>query len=170
MNTRVPFFGIAVGIAAVFAAAFLKPTVRIVYNPSDSAPRGWYLMRPASGLSVGEYVVARLPSDTAAFAAVRGYLPRSVPILKQIAALNGQHVCIRDGVVYVGGTAMARTLDHDGKGRPLTAWRHCQVLGIDEVFLLNTTNPGSFDSRYFGPIDASFVRGRAIPLMTEELQ
>ena len=170
MITRGPIFGIALGIAAVFAAAYVKPTVRIVYNPSDSAPRGWYLVRPAPRLSVGEYVVARLPSDTAAFAATRGYLPRSVPILKQIGAVNGQRVCIRDGVVYVSGAAMARVLDHDGKGRPLTAWRHCQELGVGELFLLNTTNPGSFDSRYFGPIDASFVRGRATPLMTKTLQ
>jgi conjugative transfer signal peptidase TraF len=170
MIARGPIFGIALGIAAAFAAAHVKPTVCIVYNPSDSAPRGWYLVRPASRLSVGEYVVARLPNDTAAFAATRGYLPRSVPILKQIAAVNGQRVCIRDAVVYVDGAAVTRTLDRDGRGRPLTAWRHCQVLGVDELFLLNSKNPGSFDSRYFGPIDASFVRGRAIPLLTMELQ
>jgi conjugative transfer signal peptidase TraF len=170
MIARGPIFGIILGIATVLAAAYMKPAVRIVYNPSDSAPRGWYLVRPASRLSVGEYVVARLPSETAAFAATRGYLPRSVPILKQIAAIGGQRVCIRNGVVYVDGAALARTLDRDGKNRSLTAWRRCQMLGADELFLLNVTNPGSFDSRYFGPLDTSFVRGRAIPLMTEEVQ
>jgi len=44
------------------------------------------------------------------------------------------------------------------------------VLGVDELFLLNATNLGSFDSRYFGPIDASFVRGRALLLVTVALQ
>jgi hypothetical protein len=60
-----------------------------------------------------------------------------------------------------------RALDRDGTARSLTAWRDCQVLGVDELFVLNTMDPGLFDSRYFRPIDASFVRGRD-PLGDEE--
>jgi type IV secretory pathway protease TraF len=93
-----------------------------------------------------------------------------VPILKKIAAVAGQHVCIRDTVVYIDGNAVARTLDSDAKERPLTAWAHCRHLIGDELFLLNPHNKASFDSRYFGPLDASFVRGRAIPLATLEGQ
>ena len=158
------------GIAAFIAAACVTPATRIVYNPSDSAPRGWYLVFQAARVRVGDYVVVRLPRDTAALAAARDYLPRSVPILKQIAALGGQRVCIRNAVVYVDGAAITRALDVDSKGRPLTAGVHCRALFDDELFLLNLTNPRSFDSRYFGPIDASFVRGRAIPLSTTDMQ
>jgi conjugative transfer signal peptidase TraF len=125
---------------------------------------------PAARVRVGDYVVVRLPRDTAALAAARDYLPRSIPILKQIAALGGQYVCIRDAVVYIDGSAKARALAVDGNGRPLTAWAHCRVLLEGESFLLNLTNPGSFDSRYFGPVDVSFVRGRAIPLSTTDTQ
>lgn len=170
MIPRRPLFGIVVGVTAIIAAAYVKPPIRLVYNASDSAPRGWYLVVPAAHFRVGEYVVARLPNDTSTLAAKRGYLARSVPILKRVAALNGQRVCIRNAIVYVDGAAVARTRDVDGKGRPLTPWQHCEVLGVDELFLLNVTNPGSFDSRYFGPLDASFVRGRAIPLMTADQQ
>ena len=47
-------------------------------------------------------------------------------------------------------------------------WAQCRQLVVDELFLLNVTNPASFDSRYFGPIDASFVVGRAVALWTAQ--
>ena len=170
MMVRRPLVGILFGVAALVAASWLTPSIRLVYNPSDSAPRGWYLVLAATQFSVGDYVLARLPSDTAELAAARDYLPRSVPILKQIAAVAGQRICVRDAVVYVDGAPLARTLDRDGKGRPLTPWRHCEQLDARDLFLLNPANPASFDSRYFGPIDLSFVRGHAVPLMTEDLR
>jgi conjugative transfer signal peptidase TraF len=151
-------------VSALVWAAWAKPAVRIVYNASDSAPRGLYIVSPAADLQVGDYVVARLPEATANFAATRDYLPRFVPVLKQIAALPGQQVCIRNGSVYVDGTAVARTLNEDGKRRPLSPWKACRPLVDGEIFLLNSGNPASFDSRYFGPVDVSFVRGRAVHL------
>jgi conjugative transfer signal peptidase TraF len=166
MTIRGPIVGMILGVTALVATAYLKPAARLVYNPTDSAPRGWYLVVPMTHAHPGDFVVALLPSDTAALAALRGYLPRSVPILKQIAAVAGQHVCIRDTVVYIDGNAVAQTLDSDAKARPLTAWARCRRLINDELFLLNPHNKASFDSRYFGPLDASFVRGRAIPLAT----
>ena len=170
MTIRGPIVGMLLGITALFAAGCLKPSIRLVYNPTDSAPRGWYVVVPMTRAHPGDYVVALLPSDTATLAATRGYLPRSVPILKQIAAVAGQLVCIRDTVVYIDGNAVARTLDSDAKDRPLTAWTPCRHLISDELFLLNPHNQASFDSRYFGPLDASFVRGRAIPLATPDGQ
>ena len=170
MTGRGPLVGMIVGVAALVAATYVKPAVRIVYNPSDSAPRGWYLVLPADHFRVGDYVVAQLPSDVALLAARRDYLPRSVPILKQIAAVAGQFVCVRDAVVYIDGGMLARTLSVDGMNRPLTPWPYCRRLVVNEVFLLNPGNLASFDSRYFGPLDASFVRGRAIPLWTVKSQ
>ncbi len=106
----------------------------------------------------------------AALAAARDHLSRFVAILKQIGAISGQRVGIRNAVICIDGAAVVRALDEDGNARSLTPWQHCEGLGVDELFRLNATNPGSFDIRYFGPIDASFVRGRVISLMTEELQ
>ena len=44
------------------------------------------------------------------------------------------------------------------RGAALPAWRECRILAPDEVFLLGDT-PGSFDSRYFGPVRRSDVVG-----------
>src|SRR4051812_25740001 len=40
----------------------------------------------------------------------------------------------------------------------------CRRLALRELLLLSSTNPASFDSRYFGPILASDVIGSAQPL------
>jgi conjugative transfer signal peptidase TraF len=164
MIARLTLVCMCLGVSALVWAVAARPAVRIVYNASDSAPRGLYTVSPSTALHVGDYVVARLPEATASFAATRGYLPRSVPVLKQIAALAGQQVCVRSGSVYVDETAVARTQNEDGRHRPLTPWQACRLLVDGEIFLLNTANPASYDSRYFGPLDVSFVLGRAVHL------
>lgn len=157
-------FGMLAGVTTLAAATYGRPELRIVYNASDSAPRGWYRVSHADHLRVGDYVVARLPEDVAAMANQRGYLPRSVPVLKRIAAINGQQVCVDDATVYIDGKSVARALKVDANLRALPVWRQCRALADGELFLLNSDSPASFDSRYFGPIDVSFVYGLAIPL------
>ena len=64
----------------------------------------------------------------------------------------------------VVGSAVARTLNADQSNRPQTARAQLQVLIHDELFVFNAMVPASFDSWFFGPIDSSFVRGRATRL------
>jgi conjugative transfer signal peptidase TraF len=158
----------ALAVGAISLSIWGKAEPRLVYNPSESAPRGWYLVHPSTALQVGDYVIAMLPHDTTAFASRRRYLPKHVPVLKQIAAVAGQRVCVRQGTVVIEGAAVATTLPLDGNGRLLQAWSHCRKLESGELFLLNANRPSSFDSRYFGPIDASFVRGKVTSLWTTE--
>ncbi|WP_302409656.1 S26 family signal peptidase [Comamonas kerstersii] len=162
----------ACGLAALAWAAFVRPAAHVVYNPSDSVPVGWYRIEragsPPRPLSVGSIVLARLPADVAALAAQRGYLPSHVPLLKRVGAVAPQHVCIVAGQVRIDGVPVAAVLPADRLGRPLPSWPHCRPLAEGEVFLLSTTNPASFDSRYFGPIQASAVIGIAQPLYLEK--
>ena len=135
MRTSSVLLGGAFGVLAVAVSAWVKPDIRLVYNPTQSAPRGWYVVHPAAQLAVGDYVIAQLPRDIAAFAAKRRYLPRHVPVLKRIAATTGQRVCVRDGTVLIDGAAVATTLAIDGKRRSLSAWSHCRKLELGELFL-----------------------------------
>jgi conjugative transfer signal peptidase TraF len=159
-------FCVLAGTAAAAAPAVWRPDVRLVYNASASAPRGWYLIRPATTPNVGDYVLATLPLAAAALAAKRGYLPAGVPILKQVGAVAGQHVCITGDALLIDGNPFGRLRRSDSNGRQLTGWPQCRRLAKGELMLLSTTNPASFDSRYFGPIVASAVRGRAVPFWT----
>ena len=156
----------SLGIAALAWPSLHTSVARIVYNPSDSVPPGWYRIDPPDSLHVGSIVLARLPADAAALAALRGYLPEHIPLLKRIGAMSPQQVCIEKHIVRIDGVAVAGVHRVDGRGRPLSAWQQCRPLRDGELFLLSATNPASFDSRYFGPIAVSVVIGSAQPLWT----
>lgn len=170
MNARVHRWGVvlfaSLGIAALTWPSVHTPVARLVYNPSDSVPLGWYRIGPPYALHVGSFVLARLPADAAALAAQRGYLPEHIPLLKRIGAMSPQHVCIKKHIVRIDGVAVTNVRATDGRGRPLLAWQACRRLHDGELFLLSTTNPASFDSRYFGPVTLSAVIGSAQPLWT----
>ncbi|MBK7991574.1 MAG: S26 family signal peptidase [Rhodoferax sp.] len=164
--------GLAAAVAALTVPMLVPFQVRIVYNPSDSVARGWYLIAPMtnpSALQPGRVVLARLPAGAAAFAAQRGYLPESVPILKRVGAVAPQSVCVQDRLVRIDGIAVATVRTHDGAHRPMLFWSRCRPLMGGELFLLSSTNLASFDSRYFGPIDTASVLGVAHPLWTTEV-
>lgn len=162
MTQRIVFIA-ALGLA-LLAFTLTAPPVHIVYNASDSAPRGWYFITTAAVVRNGDLVLAELPPDVAAFADQRNYLPHTVPILKHVAALAGQHVCIQQRIVSIDDRALAVALLRDGAQRMLPVWNHCRALADDELFLFSPEPEGAFDSRYFGPLRRSAVRGIARPL------
>ena len=110
--------------------------------------------------------MVRPPEPLAEFLADRAYLPRGVPLLKHILALPGQSVCRDALAVTIDGTAVGAARERDSRDRPLPSWSGCRILRQDEVFLLNRQSADSLDGRYFGPLPASSVVGRAIPLWT----
>jgi conjugative transfer signal peptidase TraF len=154
------------GALTLMAGSTAHPRTRLIYNASDSAPRGFYAVVESANPQVGDLVIAALPASIRRFAAARGYLPDGVPVLKRVAAVERDFVCVHDDAVLVDQQAIARTGALDGAGRPMPIWTQCRVLMTGEVFLIGVSSPASFDSRYFGPIDASFVQGRAIPWLT----
>ena len=165
----------ACGLAALAWASFVHPLPRLIYNPSDSVAVGWYRVDPLHHwpgslprpLSVGNIILTTLPPDAAALAAQRGYLPARVPLLKRVGAVAPQTVCVFDALVWIDGVPVAAVLPADRLGRTLSSWPHCRRLEVGELFLLSSTNPASFDSRYFGPVSASTVIGIAHPVWLE---
>jgi conjugative transfer signal peptidase TraF len=139
---------------------------RVIYNPSASAPRGWYRVAPAQGLKVDDYVLVNLPWTIKRLADQRHYLPASVPLLKRIGAVANQFVCGRGHSLWIDGHLAAIALTHDSAGRELVAWYGCRELGANELLLISRDHMDSFDSRYFGPIRMSAVMGKASPVWT----
>ena len=166
-STRSLLLVTVAGIAAIgFRTACCDFLPFLLYNPSMSAPRGFYWRDPLATYRVGQYAFARLPAAPAALAAQRGYLPANILLLKPIAAVHGDVVCVRHGLAFINGQQVVRLLTRDAHGRLLKPWSGCRALDADEVFLLGHSNPASFDGRYFGPVHYSDLRGVATALWT----
>ncbi len=156
----------ALGIVAIGATAGSERTPRFVWNVSGSVPTGLYRVRPASDLTVATIVAAYPPEPLATWLAEGGYLPRGVPLLKRVLALEGQTVCRIGPIIWVDGRQIGAARKQDHSGRPLPVWRGCRVIGADEVFLMNPDEPASLDGRYFGPLPLTSIAGLAEPLWT----
>jgi conjugative transfer signal peptidase TraF len=165
MSRRMGALSVAALGVALTAVPPLDPPL-LIWNASASVPVGLYVVERPIGLRVADIVVVRPPEPLAEFLADRAYLPRGVPLLKHVSALAGQSVCRNSLAVTIDGAAIGDARERDIRGRPLPSWQGCRVVSADEVFLMNPRSADSFDGRYFGPLPASSVIGRAIPLWT----
>ena len=166
MTRRVALGAAAAAVLALGVPSLLRPAPLLLWNASASVPIGLYAVRPAGSLAAGELVAVAPPPGLASFLAARGYLPVGVPLLKHIAALPGQIVCRAADKIAVDGDAIGAVLERDHLGQPLPDWRGCVILAEGEVFLMNPAAPDSLDGRYFGPLPATTIVGRAVPLWT----
>ena len=139
-----------------------------IWNASNSVPIGLYRVQPATRLAVTELVAVQPPDLLAAFLDLNGYLPIGAPMLKRVLALAGQTVCRNGLTIAVDGIEVGDAQERDGRGRPLPVWRGCRVVADGDVFVMNWQSADSLDSRYFGPLPASAVIGRAVPVWTDE--
>lgn len=145
----------AVGvIMTAMADSGERPALALI-NESPSLPRGFYL-RTGAAIAPGSIVAVPQPWAARPYLARLG-MPGGVLLLKRVAAVGGDRVCAVDGVIRTPGR-QATALERDRRGSVLPVWRACRVLAAEEVFLLGDT-PGSFDSRYFGPVRRSDVVG-----------
>lgn len=150
-----------VGVSFVGAGAlFQLPTV-MLWNPSDSMPRGFYWVERGRVGGRGEIAVIDPGPFVVGLLAERGYLAPGVPLLKPIAGVAGDTVCRFGDAVEINGKPMAHALWADRSGRQLPVWSGCVRLADDEVFVLSTHSPDSLDGRYFGTFRRSQIIGKA---------
>ena len=147
--------------------ALLAPRPRLIWNASASAPIGLYRLTATAHPATGDLVAIKLPHALARYMADRNYLASGVPLWKHVAARPGARVCRTGPRVTVDGRLTATALPRDSHGRPLPVWHGCHIVGGDQLFLLNDT-PDSMDARYFGPIPAAGLLGRATPVLTRD--
>ena len=107
-----------------------------------------FFSRVNLGYSRGDVVYARMPSG-------ENYV-------KRIVALEGDVVDLRDGVLYVNGVpdenphARGTTLPQTG------IVEYPYTVGEDMAFLVGDNREGSVDSRTFGALLLSSIRGKLI--------
>lgn len=158
----------ALAAMGVAVASTVETPTKLIWNATASAPVGFYTVEPADRIDVPELVAVMPPEPLAAFMVERGYIARGVPLLKRVLGLPGQRVCRIGRTITVDGIEMGEALERDRIGHDLPVWQGCRVIGDGELFLMNWEVRDSLDGRYFGPIPASSVIGRALPLWTDE--
>ncbi|MDH6257639.1 S26 family signal peptidase [Bradyrhizobium sp. BR13661] len=168
MNGRFGTILTALAAVAALVSTIGGTTPWYIWNASNSVPIGLYRVAPARKFTVTELVAVQPPDPLAAFLDLNDYLPYGVPMLKRIVALPGQVVCRTGLTITVDGLEMGQARERDGRNRPLPAWQGCHIIGEDEIFVMNWQSTDSLDSRYFGPLPASAVIGRALPVWTDE--
>lgn len=150
-------------LVALGLSVMARPAPLLVWNSSVSAPLGLYIVMPETRLRPGDMVLVTPPESIADMAARRGYLPRDVPLIKQVAAIGGDHVCAKGDIITVNGDTVAVRQKADSAGRPLPWWQGCRVLSPGEILFLMPAAQ-SLDGRYFGPLSSVHVIGRLVPL------
>lgn len=89
----------------------------------------------------------------------------SIPYIKRVIGVGGDHVALRDGEVYVNGVALVEPyLSDDGPGQgatlPLDGTTEWDV-PAGQVLVMGDHRARSVDSRSFGPVPVDQVIGRA---------
>ncbi|WP_033921061.1 S26 family signal peptidase [Sphingomonas sp. 37zxx] len=161
MSTYFATMGVAV-------SAFVDLPKKLIWNVTASAPIGLYAVQPPDGIEITDLAVVAPPEPVASFLEAGGYVPRGVPLMKRVLALAGQKVCRENLLVTVDGIAMGTARERDSHGRDLPVWQGCRTIAEGEVFLMNWQSADSLDGRYFGPLPAKSIVGRATPLWTDE--
>lgn len=168
MSGRSPTIFTAIVASSLLLSTVGGVTPRYIWNASNSVPIGLYRVQPATRLTVTELVAVQPPDLLAAFLDLNGYLPIGVPMLKRVLAIPGQTVCRNGLTIAVDGIDVGDAKERDGRGRPLPTWHGCRVIAEGDVFVMNWQSEDSLDSRYFGPLSASAIIGKAIPVWTCE--
>lgn len=132
-------------------------------------PVGLYRSRPdsdASALLPGTIVAVCLPDRLALWGRKRGYLMRgrcpdgTAPIGKPIFATSGDTVTVTSSGLARNRTLAAdtRALAHDRAGLPLLRIPSgTYPVTVGQLWLVSTHTTSSWDSRYFGPVQAADV-------------
>ena len=158
-------------LAAATAAVGLAHSVGLRLNLTPSLPRGVYLLR--SGVPVkGDLVAACLPHEAASLGRERGYLgpghcpAGAAPVLKFAATIAGDVVAVGADIKVNGKHLQPAPPLEDRAGRPLEIFPagHYE-LAAGELWLYSPSTR-SWDSRFFGPVQAENVLGVVRPICT----
>ncbi len=157
----------AVGFATVLAAGASCALARhLLVNLTPSMPRGLYWMRlgvhPARP---GDVVAFRVPLAAHDLVRERHYLPEGAFLLKPVAAVTGDDVCIDRDDLRIRGELRTHLRSVDQDGRPLPRDARCAPLAPGQVYVL-APDVRSFDSRVFGPLRIENLHATVTPLWT----
>jgi conjugative transfer signal peptidase TraF len=153
------------GATALASALACLLTSRLIVNRTPSLPLGLYWLSHGEAPAPGTLVAFPVPAGVRDVVRERGYLPPGAFLVKPVVAMPRDLVCAEDRVLTVNSEVIGPILTADSAGRALPHYDGCGPLPEGRLFVASHYDK-SFDSRTFGPIAASDVRGKVTPLWT----
>ena len=143
-----------------FATLMLACTPWLAVNFTGSAPRGlWRKTALPSVVTRGMWVTMAPPPSMLLWA------PWWIPLLKPVAAVAGERVCVEAETLWILGRNYGRVYTQ-ANGQPLPHLQEgCYVVAEGQVFLASQAAK-SLDSRYFGPVAIADLMAEAFPVWT----
>ena len=159
-------FGAAAATVLASAVACLAGA-HLLWNWTPSLPLGLYWVSPASSgrAKVGALVAFPVPAHVRALVLERRYLPPGALLVKPVVATAADRVCTDGGTLTVNGAPLGAIATEDTRGRPLPHDERCGSVPEGDVFVASHFAT-SFDSRTFGPVPLTDIRGTVTPLWT----
>ena len=91
----------------------------------------------------------------------------SIPLLKQVIAIPGDHVQLTMAFITVNGVRYVYPTElKDHLGRVLDHYPRGDYVNVSGYWLIGNYSPHSWDSRYWGPISRSNILYKIQPLLT----
>jgi conjugative transfer signal peptidase TraF len=156
--------GAAAATALASALACLAGA-HLLWNWTPSLPLGLYWVSDSGRVNVGALVAFPVPSRVRALVLERRYLPPGALLVKPVVATSDDRVCTDGGTLTVNGAPLGAIATEDTRGRPLPHDERCGPVPEGDVFVASHFAT-SFDSRTFGPVPLSDLRGTVTPLWT----
>jgi conjugative transfer signal peptidase TraF len=155
----------SLAVAALLSVLACTVASHLLWNWTPSLPLGLYWLSPGRPIAVGTLVAFPVPQRVQELVRERKYLPPRALLIKPIVAFSGDRVCTDGGTLVVNGSVLGRIPTEDTAQRPLPHANGCGPLSEGQVFLASRY-PKSFDSRTFGPVSLTQIRGTVTPLWT----
>lgn len=160
-------------LLSILSMVLLLVAMGFKINMTDSIPIGLYRITDIKNLK--NAFVIFCPEDKPVFqqARDRGYIDSGLCpggygyLMKKVVAIKGDNISVTDEGVLVNHQLIpfSKPISADGLKRPLPQWRTRDYqLKKDEILTMTSQSEWSFDTRYFGPVRLSQIKGVITPV------
>jgi conjugative transfer signal peptidase TraF len=168
-STRAPLIvALAMGLLLTARLAYSMMGPPLVINLTDSEPHGlyWLDVHKSGQYRRGQLVAFPVPDAFRSLVYGRRWLLPGTPLMKGIAALQGDSVCVDDAHILINGQVVGPVFSRDSTGRAMPKLRGCFTVNAGFFLPLSTLIANSFDGRYMGQQPLTTVRGEVHRIWT----
>ena len=130
--------------SALLSGASCALASHLLLNLTRSMPLGLDWLHRGGPVRRGDLVTFRVPAEVRSLVRERHYLLEGALLLKPVAAVAGDTVCIVGDELAIDGRAVARLRGHDSDGRPLPR----EPAAVPSQRSMSTSRAGSAELRF----------------------